>query len=180
MSLVFYHARYVPPSLYPSIKEKKEHIGLAALHMLPLSRGTVTLKSASPTDNPVCDPRFLSTHTDRFILHRAVSGNLKIVNTAQFTDVIETEFAPLGFPVLKQESSADEVDARIRAARATVSHPMGTCALGTVLDEEFRVKGVQELRVCDASMFPEHVAAMPSCLIYALAEVCAEMVTGKI
>jgi choline dehydrogenase-like flavoprotein len=48
------------------------------------------------------------------------------------------------------------------------------------LDGEFRVKGATGLRVCDASVFPEPVAAMPSCLIYALAEMCAEMVVGKI
>jgi choline dehydrogenase-like flavoprotein len=171
MSLVLYDARYAPPPLCSSIKEDNAHIGLAASHVLPL---------ASPTDNPVCGPRFLSTHTDRFVMRRVVRENLNIASTAPFADVIDTEVVPLGFLVLKQESSADEVDARIRAMMATVSHPMGTCALGTVLDEEFRVKGVQGLRVCDASMFPEHVAAMPSCLIYALAEVCAEMVAGKI
>lgn len=179
MSLVFYDARYAPPPLYPSIREDNAHIGLAAFHMLPLSRGSVSLKSASPSDDPVCDPKFLSTHTDRFIMRRTVRENLKIASTPPFADVIDTEVAPLGFPVLTQESSDEDVDKRIRAMTATVSHPMGTCALGTVLDGEFRVKGVQGLRVCDASMFPEPVAAMPSCLIYALAEVCAEMVAGK-
>jgi choline dehydrogenase-like flavoprotein len=180
MSLTFYDARFAPPPLYPSIKEDNAHIGIAALHMLPLSRGTVTLKSASPADNPVCDPKFFSTETDRFILRRAVRENLKIVSTAPFADEIDTEIAPLGFPVLTKDSSDDEIDKRTRAMTMTVSHPMGTCALGTVLDGEFRVKGATGLRVCDASVFPEPVAAMPSCLIYALAEMCAEMVVGKI
>jgi choline dehydrogenase-like flavoprotein len=62
----------------------------------------------------------------------------------------------------------------------TVWHPMGTCALGTVLDSDFTVKRVKGLRVCDASVFPEPVGAMPSCAVYALGELCAEMVAQTV
>lgn len=179
MSLTFYDARFAPPPLYPSITEDNAHIGLASIHLLPLSRGSITLPSSSPLDNPVCDPKFLSTATDRFILRRAMRENIDLVSTSPIADVIETEVAPLGFPILTKDSSDEDINARIRAMMATVSHPMGTCALGTVLDGEFRVKGVKGLRVCDASVFPEPVAAMPNCLIYALAEMAAEMVAGR-
>ncbi|KAF3002701.1 hypothetical protein E8E13_010069 [Curvularia kusanoi] len=178
-SLTCYDGRFAPPPLFPTIEEDNAHICFAAIHMLPLSRGTVSLRSADPKDDPVCDPNFFSTETDRFIMRRAVRENLKIVSTPPFADHVEGEVPPLGFPALTTQSSDDEIDARIRAMTMTVAHPMGTCALGQVLDEEFRVKGVQSLRVCDASIFPEPVAAMPSCLIYAMAEMAAEMVAGK-
>jgi choline dehydrogenase-like flavoprotein len=82
--------------------------------------------------------------------------------------------------VLTAASSDEEIDARIRAFAVTIAHPMGTCALGTVLDDKFRVKGMKGLRVCDASVFPEPIAAMPSCTIYALAELCADLIAKEI
>ncbi|CAO2652567.1 Nn.00g008500.m01.CDS01 [Neocucurbitaria sp. VM-36] len=181
MNMTFYLPMFAHPLLYPTIKEDGSHIGLAALNMLPLSRGTVTLKSADPKDNPVCNPRFFSTATDRYIMRRAVRENLILAETEPLASEIETEVAPADpkFPVLTSQSSDEDIDARIRAYTATIAHPMGTCALGTVLDDEFKVKGVSGLRVCDASVFPEPIAAMPSCTIYALAEICAELVAGR-
>jgi choline dehydrogenase-like flavoprotein len=180
MIIPFYSPLFAHPSLFPSIAEDNAHISFTALHMLPLSRGTVTLKSADPNDSPVCDPRFLSTATDRFVMRRAARENMRIVATSPLADEIAGEAAPLGFPALTNEAPDEEIDARIRAFTATIAHPMGTCAFGTVLDGEFRVKGVEGLRVCDASVFPEPVAMMPSCLIYALAELCAELVAGRV
>ncbi|KAF2024147.1 mitochondrial putative choline dehydrogenase [Setomelanomma holmii] len=179
MSVPFYYPLLAFPPLYPNMSEDNTIIAFAAIHTLPLSRGTVTLKSADPKDNPICDPRFLSTDTDRFIIRRAVRENMRIAATSPLADEIEGEVAPVGFPTLTKDSSDEDIDQRIRALVATIAHPMGTCAFGTVLDDEFRVKGVKGLRVCDASVFPEPVAIMPSCLIYALAEVCAELVARK-
>jgi choline dehydrogenase-like flavoprotein len=179
MSLTVYDALFVNPQVYPTINGTDgAHVTLAAIHMLPLSRGSVTLQSADPSANPVCNPRFLSTVTDRFILRRAVRENIALASTPPFADVLDREVPPMGFEALTTASLDDAIDARIRAFTATISHPMGTCAMGTVLDEEFRVKGVEGLRVCDASVFPEPVAVMPSCMVYALGEVCAEMVAG--
>jgi choline dehydrogenase-like flavoprotein len=181
MNLTFYDARFAPPALYPSITEDEDntHIGLAAIHLLPLSRGSVSLASADPKDGPVCDPKYMSTATDRFIMRHAIRQNISLASTSPFANVIDTEIPPEGHSILSTESSDEEIDARVRAMCMTVSHPMGTCALGSVLDGEFRVKGIKGLRVCDASVFPEPVGAMPSCLVYALGEMGAEMVAGR-
>lgn len=149
--------------------------------MLPLSRGSVTLKSADPNDKPICNPRFLSTNADRFTLRRTVRENLTLVETEPLVSEIQGEVAPADprYPVLTSKSSDDEIDARIRAFTITVEHSMGTCALGAVLNDEIRVESVKELRVCDSSVFPEPIAAMPSYAIYALAEMYAELITGN-
>jgi choline dehydrogenase-like flavoprotein len=179
MSLPIYDALFPLPHLYPSVAGTSgAHIDFVALHMLPLSRGTVTLASPDPAANPIINPRFLSTHTDRFIMRRAVRENIALASTAPLADVLEGEVAPVGFEALGPESSDEQIDERVRAFAMTISHPMGTCAVGTVLDGEFKVKGVEGLRVCDASVFPEPVAAMPSCMVYALGEMCAEIVAG--
>ncbi|ORY09833.1 glucose dehydrogenase [Clohesyomyces aquaticus] len=187
MTIPWYFPIALTPMYNPTIgHDDGKHIAFTSLHLLPLSRGTVTLRSADPSDNPVIDPKYLSTATDRFIMHRAVRATLSFISTSPLAEQLdgETPPAPEGYsgpawPALTAESSDKEVDDRIRAFTATIAHPMGTCALGTVLDDEFRVKGVKGLRVCDASVFPEPVGAMPSLTIYALAEMCADLVAGR-
>jgi choline dehydrogenase-like flavoprotein len=181
LSMAIYCPILADPTTFPTVLEDSTHFSLASLNMLPLSRGSVTLNSADPNDNPVCDPRFLSTNTDRYILRRAVRENLRLAETEPLASEIEGEVPPADakFSALTTKSSDEEIDARIKQFAGTICHPMGTCALGTVLDDEFRVKEAQGLRVCDASVFPEPIAAMPSCTIYALAEMCAELIAGK-
>lgn len=144
MCIPMYFPVFAHPVLYPTVKEDNTHIALMSFNMLPLSRGTITLKSADPKDNPICNPRLLSTNTDRFILRRAVRENFALVETEPFASEIEGEVAPADprFPALTTKSNDEEIDVRIRAFSGTVFHLMGTCALGTVLDGNFRIKGV--------------------------------------
>lgn len=161
--------------------ESGGHIAFTSLHLLPVSRGNVKLRSSDPRDEPLIDPRYLSTQTDRYIIRRAVRDTLRLTETEPLASELDGETPPAhsAFEALSTNSTDEEVDARIRAFMSTVSHPMGTCALGTVLDDEFRVKGIDNLRVCDASVFPAPVGAMPSSTIYALAEMCADLVAGR-
>ncbi|OAL56192.1 glucose-methanol-choline oxidoreductase-like protein [Pyrenochaeta sp. DS3sAY3a] len=181
MTIPFYGPTFAHPLLYPSLKLDGSIIALTALHMLPLSRGSVNLASTDPTAHPICNPRLLSTATDRFILRHAVRSNLSLAATEPLASLLAGEVAPAvpGLDALSASSTDAQIDARLRALSVTISHPMGTCALGTVLDAGFRVKGVKGLRVCDASVFAEPVAVMPSWTVYALAEMCAEIVAGR-
>ncbi|KAF2194683.1 GMC oxidoreductase [Zopfia rhizophila CBS 207.26] len=157
------------------------HMALTSLHLLPISRGAITLKSPNPFDNPVIDPRYFSTNTDRYILRRAVREILRLTETEPLASGLVGEAPPVDprLPALSTKSSDEEIDARIRAFCGTIVHPMGPCALGTVLYAEFQVKGVQGLRVCDVSVFPEPVGAMLSQTIYAVGELCADLVAGR-
>ena len=58
----------------------------------------------------------------------------------------------------------------------STSHPAGTAAMGTVVDGNLKVIGVDGLRVCDASIFPAPVAAHPMAVLYAIAERTAELI----
>ncbi|EMD94829.1 hypothetical protein COCC4DRAFT_146974 [Bipolaris maydis ATCC 48331] len=167
--------------LSPHLKDDGIRIDEPQQENLLLRPNRVTLNSADPNDKPVCDPRFLATTTDRFILRRAVRENLRLVETGPLAAEVEGEVPPAGaqFSALTTKSSDEEIDERIKQFAGTICHPMGTCALGTVLDDAFRVRGVEGLRVCDASVLPEPIAAMPSCTIYALAEMCADLIAGK-
>ncbi|KAF2120279.1 hypothetical protein BDV96DRAFT_595833 [Lophiotrema nucula] len=181
MCIPLYFPMLVTPEYNPNIELMGgTHIALTSLDLLPISRGTVTLRSADPRDEPLIDPKYMSTATDRFILRTAVRTNLLLTETEPLKSEIFGEDPPADpqWPALTSKSSDEEIDARIAGFLQTIAHPMGTCALGTVLDDEFKVKGVQGLRVCDASVFPEPIGAMPGQTVYALAELCADLVAG--
>ena len=94
-------------------------------------------------------------------------------------DVSEEEKPPEGFPALDTESSNEDVDARIRQFAATMYHPCGSAAMGSALDSESRMNGVDRLRIIDASAFPGILAGHPQMGVYVLAERRADLVLGR-
>jgi choline dehydrogenase len=77
------------------------------------------------------------------------------------------------------------ITAAIRRIATTGHHPVGTCRMGSerdpdaVVDAQLRVRGIEGLRVCDASVFPDQITGNPNALIIAIAEKCADMVLGR-
>jgi choline dehydrogenase-like flavoprotein len=80
---------------------------------------------------------------------------------------------------LRVESSKEEIEGRIRKVGIPRIHVAGRCALGSVLDAELRVKGIQGLRVVDASVFPAPVGGHPQATLYGLAERAAALIARK-
>jgi 4-pyridoxate dehydrogenase len=76
--------------------------------------------------------------------------------------------------------SDDEIDAYIRRTTLTAHHPSSTCRMGTderaVLDPSLRVRGIENLRVVDASAMPDLVSAHINACVYMIAEKGAEMI----
>jgi choline dehydrogenase/4-pyridoxate dehydrogenase len=88
---------------------------------------------------------------------------------------VEKELAPL--------NTDAEIDAHIRATGITVHHPAGTCRMGTddaaVVDPELHVRGVEALRVVDASVFPDLVGGNINAPVIMIAEKAADMIRGR-
>jgi choline dehydrogenase-like flavoprotein len=82
------------------------------------------------------------------------------------------------FPGLKVKTD-DEIDGWIKSTVITAHHPCGTCAIGPVLDPEMRVRGIERLRVCDASAMPDLVSAHINACVLMMAEKAADMIAGK-
>lgn len=76
---------------------------------------------------------------------------------------------------VKIETEEERVDF-VRGHVATQYHSIGTCAMGEVVDDQLRVKGVEGLRVIDASVFPTHVSGNIMATTYAVAEKGADLV----
>lgn len=119
----------------------------------PDSRGTLTLRSPDPADPPVIRPNYLDHPNDLRIMLGAAAICRRIVAQSPFRDLVEEELRP--GPDASTEAA---LEANIRATASTVFHPCGTARMGSddraVLDPELRVRGVEGLRVADASVFP--------------------------
>lgn len=113
------------------------------------SRGEVTLRSANPQDAPKIDPKYFSCSADVDALVKAVKLCRDISKTRAFSAINGGELFPGG--------KAD-LAAFVRSQASTLWHPAGTCKMGqdcaAVVDPQLRVRGVQGLRVADASVMP--------------------------
>ncbi len=122
--------------------------------LYPKSRGNVRLSSADPTDAPLIDPAYLSDDEDLRFFPRAMRIVREICAHPLMSEHLGEELEP-GADRASDESLAPEV--RLRAG--TVYHPVGTCKMGidemSVVDPRLRVRGIEGLRVADASIMPQ-------------------------
>jgi choline dehydrogenase len=146
---------------------------LVAAVVAPDSRGTVRLASAAPDEAPLIDPGFL---TDRRDLDRLETG-LRIVRragaSAAFDTIREAEVWP--GPTVAAGAGLREY---IRQGVGSYYHPVGTCAIGAVVDAGLRVHGVDGLRVADASVIPVIPNAHPNATVLAIAEKAADLIAA--
>lgn len=125
-------------------------------------------------------PNYLNTAVDRCIMRAAVQRLLKTVHTNPRREVSEEEeVVPPGFSRLRLESSDEEIDKRIRACAVGWWHGAGTATMGNVVNTSQKVKGLEGLRVVDASVLPVPTAAHYQAAIYALSEQVADVIAEE-
>jgi choline dehydrogenase-like flavoprotein len=142
--------------------------GAAVLH--PLSRGHIALYSSVPTAKPRIVFNYYAEQSD---LESAMDGlriGLEIARQSSLRLYTERAFAAPA-----SESAAD-LRAFLRRNTQTLHHPSGTCAMGSVVDADLRVLGVEGLRVVDASVMPTVVRANTNAVVIAIAEKAADLI----
>jgi choline dehydrogenase-like flavoprotein len=139
--------------------------------MRPQSRGVVRLASSDATAPALIDPGYLSESADLDVLMEGVTLARGIGATGAFADWRAEELYP-GPDWANVPNRADFV----RRAADSFHHPIGTCRMGSVVDEALRVKGVAGLRVIDASAIPAIPQAMINAATIALAERASDLV----
>ncbi|WP_280437803.1 GMC family oxidoreductase [Nocardia carnea] len=131
-------------------------VALGPILLRPRSRGTVTLAGADPAAKPLVDPKYLSDSegADR----AALLEGLRIAHRIARTAPLGSELGPF----LQPKRELDTLDATLEEALTwhshTLYHPVGTCRMGSdsgsVVAPDLKVRGVESLRVADASVMP--------------------------
>lgn len=119
----------------------------------PKSRGDVRLASNDPSQPPLIDPHFLEEPEDVRLLITAIRKCRAICAHPAMTDHLAEELSPGA-----ERSTDDALVEEIKLRATTVYHPVGTCKMGVdemaVVDPKLRVRGIEGLRVADASIMP--------------------------
>jgi choline dehydrogenase len=151
---------------------------LATSLMLPRSRGTVRLASAEPGTPPLIDPNYYADPRD---LHTFAAGlrAAREIGRATALDPWRGEEVLPG-PDVNDDAS---LRAYLRQNLRTYAHPGGTCRIGTdadaVVDTGLRVRGINGLRVADASVMPSAPSANTNATVYAIAERAAHLIQAQ-
>jgi choline dehydrogenase len=136
----------------------------------PQSRGSITLRSRDPKDKPIIDPQYLTDEAgaDRATLMAGLRICARIAEAPALRAVIGTIARPVGADKL-DDATFEEA---LNTCSHTLYHPVGTCRMGSddasVVDPRLRVRGVDGLRVADASVMPSIIRGhthAPSVLI---------------
>jgi len=148
---------------------------ISIVGLYPKSRGSVRLASSDPAAAPLVDPQLLSHPDDVDTMLRGLKIGRQVTRAASFARYRALEVQP------GQEAQTDAalID-YLRRAAATVHHPCGSCRMGpdalSVVDAELRVRGIEALRVADASVFPRLVGGNTNAAVVMIAEKAADMI----
>ncbi|MFA9502037.1 GMC family oxidoreductase [Natrinema sp. H-ect1] len=148
---------------------------LGALRLRPDSRGRITLRSADPFDEPAIDPQYLTEGDDLEVLLEGIKLVREILRAEPFDAYRGEEVLP-GSDVQSDEALIEY----IRETAETLYHPVGTCKMGddelAVVDDRLRVRGVEGLRVVDASVMPTITSGNTDAPTTMIAERAADLV----
>ena len=144
----------------------------------PASRGEITLRSADPSDAPRVFGNYLSSEFDLLTMIRGIRRTRDIIGQPAFARFRGRELAP--GPELTGD---DELVDWLRATATTTFHPVGTCRMGTdsraVVDARLQVRGVEGLRVADASIMPVITSGNTNAPAIMIGEKCAEFILRR-
>jgi choline dehydrogenase len=151
---------------------------IAPCQVRPESRGTIRIVSADPTVYPAIQPNYLSNPLDQEVAVASLKWARKIAAQPALAAFVESEMMP-GLDLQSDEALLEFA----RMSGSTIYHPVGTCQMGhgpnAVVDPQLNVRGVEGLRVVDASVMPRLVSGNTNAPTIMIAEKAADMILGK-
>lgn len=155
--------------------EKEPGMTLSVCQLRPESCGSIHIESNDPKQPPAIRPNFLSEEVDRQALIDGMRIGRQVGEIEPLANFVDHELYP--GPGTQTDEQLLEF---ARRTGGTVFHPIGTCKMGqddlAVVDERLRVRGLQRLRVADASIMPTLVSGNTNAPSIMIGEKAAEMV----
>ena len=170
---VFFGANWIPDPTRNGYR-------LGAGTMRPESRGTVRLASARPDDAPRIDPNYLATDRDWHEMRQGLKLGRELLAQEAFREFHVREDLPGS-----QVQTDAQWDAFIREDASSAYHPCGTARMGAdgdpraVVDLDLRLRGLEGLRVVDASVIPAVPSANINACVFMMAEKAADLILKR-
>ena len=178
LELIFAPAPYYDEGL---LAEPPGHgVVFGPILVAPESRGQITLRSADPHDKPIIEPRYLSDPggVDR----AAMMAGLRMCARIAQTSAMKGLLGPIVRPRNCTELNETTLELALNTVSHTLYHPLGTCRMGTdessVVDPQLRVRGIDGLRVADASVMPGTVRGHTHAPSVLIGEKVADLIRG--
>ncbi|KAJ0424729.1 GMC oxidoreductase-domain-containing protein [Aspergillus carlsbadensis] len=153
--------------------DQPDGLGAVLCLQYPVSRGYIHIQSNDPSQPPIIQPNYITHPADVTILAAFARWGDKLGHTSPLQDSIAERAHPHPSVNLQDLEQARET---VRDVVLGEYHICGSVALGDALDSKLRVKGVQGLRVADASVFPNNVSGNIISSVYAVAEKAADLI----
>jgi choline dehydrogenase-like flavoprotein len=150
---------------------------VSVCNLRPESRGTVRIKSPDPFDPPAIAPNYLAASEDRRVAVEALRLTRRIVEAPPLAKLVESEYRPG-----PEVQSDDDLAQAAGDLGSTIFHPVGTAKMGAdgdsmaVVDQRLRVRGIEGLRVVDASVMPRITSGNTNAPTMMIAEKGAGMI----
>jgi 4-pyridoxate dehydrogenase len=168
------------PYLAPFKPAYPDGFGCRPTPLRPESRGAIRLASSDPFNAPRIEIDFLATDQDLRMVRSGIRMAREIFNQSAVRAYTSVEIAPG-----PDKTSDTDLDAYARATATTVYHPLCTCKMGpesddgAVVDPQLRVRGVDQLRVVDASVMPDLVGGNINAPVIMIAERAADLIRDQ-
>ncbi len=180
IELIFAPGAFVDQGL---VSPPRNGISVGSILLQPKSTGTIALNSADPLDKPLIDPRYLSDPggEDRAVMLAGLAIAERVLATPSMRAATDGTYIR---PVDGQHlTSIQRTEASLDATSHTLYHPTSTVRMGSdssaPVDAELRVRGVQGLRVADASVFPQIIRGHTNAPTIVVGEKAADLILAS-
>ncbi|KAJ7599875.1 aryl-alcohol oxidase [Mycena floridula] len=141
----------------------------------PVSKGELRWKSSDPFVDPIIDPNLLASPFDKFVMRESIRSARRFLQAPTWSNFILASTST-------NATSDDDLDTFVRSAASTVFHPTGSASMTStkatygVVNPDLKVKGVDGLRVVDASVLPFLPSAHTQVPVYGFAERASDLI----
>lgn len=160
------------------VLEDKPGLTIAPCQLRPESRGTVRIRSNDPGAHPAITPNYLADPLDQEVAVAGLKWGRRFAAEPELARYVDHEMTPG-----PQFAKDRELLAYAKAAGGTIYHPVGTCRMGEgpncVVDSELRVRGIEGLRVVDASVMPRITSGNTNAPTIMIAEKASDLILGR-